>query len=305
MTFFAALARQARRTALAGLAALGFAALGLAATPAMAQPAMWAVKDADSTIYFLGTVHLLKPETEWRTEKLGAAIAEAAELWLELPTTDPQKMAGEMMGLVSRYGLSPTRRLSKDLTPEEMQTLDEAARLSGLTGAQLDMFRPWFAAITISTSAMTHAGYDPTSGVDSRIESIFGERGIAPRGLETAEQQIRVFAGMPREAELDYLRQTIKDYREAPTQLDEMVVNWASGDIAAMEEMFVTEMKAEDAALYDALLTNRNANWVVKIEEMLKGSGTIFIAVGAGHLIGPDSMIAMLDARGIKAERVQ
>src|SRR5690606_35422952 len=138
-----------------------------------------------------------------------------------------------------------------------------------------------------------------------KIEGIFGERDITPKGLETAEQQIRIFAGMPREEELDYLRQTIEDYREAPTQLDEMVANWAKGDVVAMEEMFVTEMKEEDAALYDAILTKRNANWVVQIEEMLKGSGTIFIAVGAGHLVGPDSVIAMLDAKGIKAERVQ
>lgn len=302
MILLATFGRLARRTALAGVAALG---IGAMAAPAMAQPAMWAVKDADSTIYFLGTVHLLKPETEWQTEKLAAAIAESKELWLELPTTDPEKMAGEMMGLVARYGLAPNQRLSKDLTPEELKTLDEAARLSGLTAAQLDIFRPWFAALTISTSAMTHAGYDPTSGVDSKIEGIFGAREITPKGLETAEEQIKVFAGMPREDELDYLRQTIKDYREAPTELDEMVANWAKGDIAAMEEMFVTEMKEEDAALYDAILTKRNANWVVKIEEMLKGSGTIFVAVGAGHLIGPDSVIAMLDARSIKAERVQ
>lgn len=302
MILLASFGRLARRTALAGIAALGFSA---AAAPALAQPAMWAVKDADSTIYFLGTVHLLKPETVWRTDKLDTAIAASRELWLELPSTDPEKMAGEMMGLVARYGMAPNQRLSKDLTADELKTLDEAARLSGLSAAQLDIFRPWFAAITISTAAMTHAGYDSSSGVDRKIEGIFAERDITPKGLETAEQQIKVFAGMPREEELDYLRQTIEDYREAPTQLDEMVANWAKGDLVAMEEMFVTEMKEEDAALYDAILTKRNANWVVKIEEMLKGSGTTFIAVGAGHLIGPDSVLAMLDAKGIKAERVQ
>jgi uncharacterized protein YbaP (TraB family) len=302
LILLASFARLARRTALAGLAALGLSAM---AAPALAQPAMWVVKDADSTIYFLGTVHLLKPETVWQTDKFTAAIAEAQELWLELPSTDPDKMQAEMLGLVARYGMAPNQRLSKDLTPEELKTLDEAARLSGLSAAQLDIFRPWFAALTISTSAMTHAGYDPTSGVDRKIEAAFGAREITPRGLETAEQQIKVFAGMPREEELEYLRQTIEDYREAPTQLDEMVANWAKGDLVAMEEMFVTEMKAEDAALYDALLTNRNANWVVQIEKMLEGKGTIFIAVGAGHLIGPDSVLAMLDAKGIKAERVQ
>jgi uncharacterized protein YbaP (TraB family) len=214
-------------------------------------------------------------------------------------------MQGDMMVLVSRYGLSPTDRLSKKLTEAEIKTLDEAARLAGLSAGQLDVFRPWFAALTISSAAMTRAGYDPASGVDSKIEGIFRARNIKPKGLETAEEQIKVFAGMSPTQELEYLRETMEEYHDAPTELDAMVKQWASADIAGMEKMFVTEMKQEEADLYAALLVNRNANWVVKIEDMLKGSGTTFIAVGAAHLIGPDSVIAMLDAKGVKAERVQ
>jgi uncharacterized protein YbaP (TraB family) len=44
---------------------------------------------------------------------------------------------------------------------------------------------------------------------------------------------------------------------------------------------------------------------VTQIEGILAGKGVSFMAVGAGHLIGPDSVIAMLAARGVKAERVQ
>ncbi|MDP3492057.1 MAG: TraB/GumN family protein, partial [Hyphomonadaceae bacterium] len=294
MNWFASLRSFVLRP-LAALAALA----AVCAAPALAQPAFWVVKDADSTIYLLGTIHLLKPETVWRTDKLDTAIAESNELWLELPTTNAEAMQGEMMVLVSRYGLSPASRLSKKLTEAEVKTLDEAARLAGLSASQLDVFRPWFAALTISTAAMTRAGYDPASGVDSKIEGIFRARNITPKGLETAEEQIKVFAGMSPDQELDYLRETMEEYHDAPTELDKMVRQWSTADIAGMETMFVTEMKAEEPELYAALLTNRNANWVVKIDEMLKGSGTTFIAVGAGHLIGPDSVIAMLEAKGI------
>jgi uncharacterized protein len=302
MTFAAALTRFVRTTIAA--AAAGFTLLG-AVAPASAQPALWVVKDADSTIYLLGTVHLLKPETKWHSDKLDKALAEAKELWLELPTTNAEAMQGEMMQLVARYGLSPATPLSKDLTPEEMKSLDEAAKLAGLSSSQLNVFRPWFAALTISTAAMTRAGYDPASGVDSKVEAIFRAREITPKGLETAEEQIKIFAGMSREQELDYLRETMEEYEDAPVELDKMVTQWASADIVGMEQMFVTEMKTEEPDLYAALLVNRNANWAVKIEEMLKGSGTIFIAVGAGHLIGPDSVLAMLKAKGIGSERVQ
>jgi uncharacterized protein YbaP (TraB family) len=300
MAGFAAFGRFARRTAAAALVAVSaFCA------PALAQPAFWVVKDADSTIYLLGTVHLLKPETVWKTDKLLAAMKDAQQLWLELPTTDPQAMAPEMMKLVTQYGLSPGAPLSGDLTPEELKTLDEGAKLAGLTAAQLNIFRPWFAALTISNAAMVRAGYDPSSGVDMNVEAIFKARDIKPMGLETAEQQIKVFANMTRAEELAYLRTTMEEYEKASTELDQMVEQWSHGDLAGLEQMFVTDIKDESPELYDALLKNRNANWVVKIQEMLKGKGTIFIAVGAGHLIGPDSVLAMLKAKGVKSERLQ
>lgn len=302
MSIAAALGRFARASIALALSAL---ALAGGAAPALAQPAFWVIRDADSTIYLLGTIHLLKPDTAWRGEKLESAIKEAQELWLELPTTNPEAMQGEMLQLVTKYGLAPQAPLSKDLTPAEMKTLDEAAKLAGLTASQLNFFRPWFAALTISTAAMSHAGYDPASGVDSRIEAIFRAREITPRGLETAEEQIRIFAGMTREQELKYLRETMEEYENAPVELDQMVTRWAAGDIDSLEKLLVEDMKSEGGDLYDALLVNRNANWAVKIEDMLKGKGVAFIAVGAAHLIGPDSVLAMLKARGVASSRVQ
>ncbi len=300
MPGFAAFGRVVRRTI-----AAAFVTASAFAAPAFAQPAFWVVKDADSTIYLLGTVHLLKPETVWKTDRLLAAMNEARQLWLELPTTDPQAMAPEMMQLVVKYGMSPGMPLSKDLTPAEMKTLDEAARIAGLTASQLNIFRPWFAALTISNAAMMRAGYDPASGVDMNVEAIFKARDIKPNGLENAEQQIKVFATMTREEELEYLRQTMDEYDKASTELDLMVAQWSRGDLTGLEQMFVTDMKTQTPDLYDALLLHRNTNWVVQIQEMLKGKGTIFIAVGAGHLIGSDSVLAMLKAKGIASTRVQ
>jgi uncharacterized protein YbaP (TraB family) len=214
-------------------------------------------------------------------------------------------MAPEMMQLVVKYGMSPGVPLSRDLTPDEMKTLDQAAQVAGLTASQLNVFRPWFAALTISNAAMVRAGYDPSSGVDMNVEAIFKARDIKPNGLENAEQQIKVFASMTREQELEYLRTTMEEYEKASTELDQMVEQWSHGDLAGLEQMFVTDMKTETPDLYEALLLNRNANWVVQIQEMLKGKGVSFIAVGAGHLIGPDSVLAMLKAKGIEPERVQ
>lgn len=290
-----------------GLIAALAAALFVFVSPqaALAQPALWTVRDADSTIYLLGTIHLLRPDTAWRTGRLEAAMGEAGELWLELPTTDPEAMRGDMVQLVSRYGLSPAQPLLKDLTPEESRTLNEAAGLAGLTASQLNPFRPWFAALTISTAAVTHAGYDPASGVDTRIESMFRARAITPKGLESAGEQIAIFAGMSREEELAYLRQTMNEYENAPRELDEMVRWWSAGQTDRLETLMIDDMKATTPSLYETLLVNRNRRWAEKIEDILKGKGVVFIAVGTAHLVGPDSVLAILRARGVSSQRIQ
>lgn len=299
MTVFAALLASARRI----LAAAGAGLVLLAAQPAAAEPAMWVVKDKDSTIYLLGTVHILKPETKWRTPKIDAAMAESKELWLELPGMTDEEMMTVMMPLVAQHGLSPGKPLSSRLTPEEFKSLQDAAKLAGLPIDMLAIARPWFAAVGISTSAITRAGYDPKSGVEEKLKAAFGERNIKAKGLETVEQQMQVFASMTEEEEMAFLRSALLDYDQAPVELDRMVADWASGNISDLGKMMVDELKAVSPALYEELLTKRNANWAMKIEEMLKGSGTAFIAVGAGHLIGPDSVQVQLKAKGIEATR--
>lgn len=300
---------------MAGLGALGrfartaFNAIVLAAcafgAPALAQPAMWVVKDADSTIYLLGTVHVLNADTKWETPKLDAAIAASDTLWQELPTSDPSAIGAELLPLIIRHGYSQDTKLSDLLTPAEMKTFDDAARLTGLPSIALERLRPWNAALNISNAAVMRAGYDPLSGVDGQIEKKFKARGITPNGFETAEQQITIFADMSPEEELSFLRDTLDEYQNAPAEIGKLVTGWAAGDVDGLDALFLTDARNAGGTFYEELFTKRNRAWTTKIEDMLAGKGVTFIAVGAAHLIGADSVIAMLAAEGIKAERYQ
>jgi uncharacterized protein YbaP (TraB family) len=301
MRLIAAFLARAAKFAVA--AAAGAALAFLASQPASAEPGIWVVKDKDSTIYLFGTVHVLKPETQWRTPKIDEAIAASNELWLELPGMSDEEMAAAMMPLVMKVGLSPDKPLAQRLTPEEYKSLLEAAKLANLPEQLIAMARPWFAAIGISASAYTRAGYDPKSGVEEKLKASFGERSIKAQGFETAEQQLNIFASMSEDEEMAFLRSTLKEYDQAPVELDKMVAQWAAGDVASLGKMLVDQTKEISPALYDEILAKRNANWAVKIREMLKGSGTVFIAVGAGHLLGPDSVQAQLKKKGIEAKR--
>jgi uncharacterized protein YbaP (TraB family) len=307
--------RRLLRSAIAGATALVASLLAAASAQAQVQGLpMWVIKDADSTIYLTGTIHMLPAEIEWDSEKLRNAIKDADELWLEIPMgSDVMKFAQDSMPVMMKHAISTTP-LSKLLTPEETAALKARIAEFGLppeTFAMLNAMKPWFATVTLSVSPLTSAGYDPTQGIDIKIAKLAEDDGDPIKGFETVEEQTKILASGTMEEQLAALRRLLampkSDIDAMKAEMDTLAVKWATGDIAGAEAMFADMSETDEAqfggATMDALLLNRNENWAGQIEAMLKGSGTHFIAVGGGHLVGPDSVQERLKLRGIATER--
>jgi uncharacterized protein YbaP (TraB family) len=276
------------------------AAATLAALPAAADPALWVIRDKDSTLYLLGTVHVLKPDTVWRTPAIDKALAEADELWIEVDTDDTAAMAP----LVRKYGLDPANPLSSKLTPEQKARLDGAAASMGATGAAFEPLRPWMAGLQLSIGPLMKAGYDPASGVEAKLKGAAREAGKPIRTLESLEQQISFFGDLPPAVEMAFLLSALDEMDSGPAMLDALVAAWSAGDVQALNDLMVVEMAADYPELYEALLVRRNRDWAGQIQTMLAGDGVSVIAVGAAHLVGDDSVQALLEKRGVKVERL-
>ncbi len=287
--------------ALAQAAPATAAAAPAAVLPATGSgPALWVIKDADSTLYLFGTVHVLRPTTAWGSAKVDAAFAAASDVYFEISNPDDQ---AAILPLIQQYGISPQTPLSSLLTPAEIADLDAAAKTMGASAAQLDPLRPWMAGLTLSVAPLIKAGYDPASGVEAILKARAEAGGKSVRGFETLDEQVRVLATLPEDAQLQFLRSTLESFDAATTELDGLVAAWAAGDVAGIQALGVDEMKATAPAIYDALLTRRNAGFADDIQGLLAGSGTAFIAVGAAHLAGPDSVQAMLETRAVTVEQ--
>lgn len=289
--------RRSMRRLAAGLVSV--LALGVAGS-ALAEPALWAIKDHDSTIYLFGTIHVLRPDTQWRSPKIDEAFKRSGDLTLEIVGADDPAV---MQPLILKYGLDPARPLSTRIGPEQFKRAAELAQDGGVPPQALEAMRPWLAAVSLSMTPVIKAGYDPRSGVEQVLAKAAKETGKTQAALETPEQQIRFFADMPAERETEFLRATLEDADEGVAKIDKMVVAWAAGDVAELESEFVTEMKGKYPELYDLLIVKRNEDWARQLKTKLAGSGVSFVAVGSGHLVGPDSVQAQLAKLGIKAER--
>lgn len=270
-----------------------------AAAPAAAEPPVWTVKDADSTILLFGSVHVLPAELDWRPDALDAALARADDLWFETPVDDAN--AAEATAQAQARGYLPgDQRLSNLLTPEGRARLDRICGRLGISPAGIDRLAPWYADVTLGVVTLMQQGATVTTGVEQTLAA--AAPGAKRRSFETAAGQIAFFADAPMADQLASLEDTLKQLDEDPGYYDRLIDAWAKGDTRAIEDLGVTPMRQASAYFYDRLIVQRNRQWVESIGERMKGSGRTVIVVGVGHLVGPDSVPALLRARGFKVE---
>ena len=278
------------------------AVLAVGASPALAEPALWAIKDKDSTIYLFGTVHVLKPTTQWRSPRIAKAFQDADDVVMEIEQPEDQ---ASTRALMLKYGVDQTAPLSTKLKPESYAKLQAAAQGMGFPPQALEPMRPWLAALTVSLTPLLKAGYDPESGVEKLLTAQAKAAGKPISAFETMEQQVRFFADMTPVQETQLLESTLDEIDEGPAKIDALVAAWAAGDQAELKRQMVDEMQNDYPDIYKLLLVDRNQDWANQLKTKLAGSGVSFVAVGAGHLTGPDSLQVQLAKLGIKAERVE
>jgi uncharacterized protein len=150
---------------------------------ARAEPAMWVIRDADSTIYLIGTMHLLKHDAEWNSEKVKKTVHESTELWLEIADFDNEAALAPMM---MKLGLDAEHPLSSKLNAEQKKKLEKLAGTYGIPAATLEPLRPWLASIVLGMGPILKAGYDPKAGVERVLAAQATAEGDKIRGLETA-----------------------------------------------------------------------------------------------------------------------
>ena len=281
------------------------AVLALAFAPfAPAQvdsPALWKIASQKGSVYLFGSVHLLPAEVKWRSPQVERALAESKTLVFEIDPAVAQDQQ-VMLQLVLKYGVLPQgQTLSAVLPPKLNAEFERTATAFGLPPANMAPMRPWLAALTISVQFIVSQGYDPNSGVDHLLAAWARQNGRAVGSLETADAQLSIFAGLTREEELKFLEASLRQIRETPQMLNEMLAAYRRGDLAGMEKTLNAAMD-EVPSVRKRLMRDRHERWLPQIEKMVADGGGHFVVVGAAHLVGPDSVIGMLRARGVKVE---
>ena len=286
------------RVALGGLVSLVLAGAALAAPP------IWKVTSPTGTLYLFGTIHLMSADTSWRSPALDDAYAKATTLWFETDVASPG-VAQTAQTLVLQYGLDPDHPLSSKVDAAHLASLKAALAPLKVPDAGLERFQPWVVSLMVLTLPMVQAGFDPKAGADIQLETAAAGDHKTVRTFETAEQQVKIFADMPQEAQVQMLDQAIDENAKTGQEIKAMEAAWLSGDLQRLGPLLIGEMKAKYPAFYAALIQRRNQAWVETLSSELAGPNIEMVNVGALHMVGSDGLPALLKARGFKVERLQ
>lgn len=266
-----------------------------------AKPALWVVKDKDTTIYLFGTIHLLKPGIDWFGGPVSKAFAGSQELVLEIAdqgdVATQQRVARRAMAI---GGPSLTEKLPEAMRPKFTQLLTDYQ----MPAAVVNRMKPWFAAVTLTSVPLQKLGFDPGQGVETQLRKHAAARAMPIGGLETTEEQLGFFEGLSDEMQIELLVETINEQTDVGNTLDRMIAAWSAGDVKRLE-LSLNQSMEKDAELAKLLLFDRNERWADWIKARLEKPGTVFMAVGAGHLAGKGSVQDALKARRIKTKRVK
>ncbi|KQS02404.1 hypothetical protein ASG11_14715 [Sphingomonas sp. Leaf357] len=277
-------------------AALLAVALTACGKPAIeARPALWRVSDGDTEIWLLGTIHALPPGVRWETPAVTRAIAQADTLVTEIAAASPEVAGAVFAKFAQAKGLPP---IAVRVAPGQQAVLADAARAAGVSVETLNGLRTWAAAVTLAAGPMRAAGASPDNGVEATLATRFAGRRRA--ALETQSEQLAIFNALPEAAQRVLLARALADAGGYATTL----AAWEAGDVRALAASFGPAFRGAPE-LERSLETARNARWSGWIARRMRAPGRVLVAVGAGHLVGRDSVVAMLAARGFKVSRVE
>jgi uncharacterized protein YbaP (TraB family) len=287
--------------ALAGALALAAPAFADTAKPRDADPALWVMRDADTTVYLFGTVHFLPKDIVWFDEAVADAFAASDELRMELlPVDDPASLGP----LILKLAVDPKgRTMAQRMSPEDHAAYVKAMQDLGLPAAQLEPLEPWFIGIQAVSLMYVKAGYDPKSGAEEVLTQAARKAGKTITAFETPEQQFAMLDSTPEAEQLIGVRDLANGQDEALKMFSTLLGYWARGEAEETGRLMNEEMK-ETPVTARILLTDRNARWAADLKARMDRPGVVFVAVGAGHLTGKDSVQDLLARDGLKVERI-
>lgn len=263
---------------------------------------LWKVVSKDSTVYLLGSVHLLKSNAYPLSQAIEQAFRDSTKLVLEVDMDSLNSIDSQQM-ILAKALLPEGKTLNQILAPATYQAVREKVEDLGLDIEALKRMKPWFLSLSLVAMKMQQLGYDAQHGVDRHFFDRARKAKKEVLGLETADFQINLLDSLPTKIQEESLLQTLEELDQFETEFEQVVQAWAAGHEKQLDRLLLESFK-EYPDVYAKLISERNRNWLPKIEGYVVSGNKTLVVVGAAHLVGRDGVVELLKQKGYSVEQL-
>jgi uncharacterized protein YbaP (TraB family) len=271
------------------------------ALEAAQKTCLWAVEFGANRVFLLGSIHYLRADAYPLPSAINAAYADSRVIVFETDITRMQDPSVQTRMLeLGTYpkGQSVFNALGADTRQQLRQKLAQA----GLPAEVVEGLKPWLVALTLSSLEFMRLGFDPNLGVDMHYYKRAQSDGKKIAALEAVENQLELLAGMNARAQEKFLSQTLQELDQVPRMAADLFALWRAGRTEALYRLLF-ETIDRYPEIRDRMLVRRNQAWLEKIEDLIRRREAALVIVGAMHLIGPGSVVDLLQKRGYRVEQ--
>jgi len=275
---------------------ISFTMLVTLSTFASSNSSVWKISKNNDHVFIGGTVHILPEEEFPLPDEFMNAYKNTDEVILEAQLPDPSDMAAQQ-AMITQMSYSEGKSLQNVLMPDTYKLLAKYFEVMGLDVAQFNGFKPGFIVSLMAIIELQKAEISG-EGVDAFFETLATKDAKKIDYLETAEMQFTMLSELGEGYEDEFIKGSIELNSSFTDFFQNTLDAWRSGDAKSLETLINTATLEADEKSYDALFSQRNKNWVPKIEALFNDNDKEFVLVGAGHLFGKDGLIKLLKSKG-------
>ena len=262
---------------------------------------LWkAVSPDGGTVYLLGSVHILPPDTYPLAPIIESAFRESTTMVFEV---DFNTMQHSGPAVFAAGALPEGKKLDKMLSEDTQKILKTYLDSAGLSPSMVESMRPWMAALSLTALQLVKLGYSPDNGVDITLARRASKAHKKIIGLESAKEQIELFSGLDERQSEAFLRYTIRDLEGLEKDLGEIIDAWKNGNTAALRQL-LGEAFSKEPVVFRRFVTDRNERWMPQILELFEKRRVSMVVVGALHLVGEDGLLEKLRKADIHVEQL-
>ena len=272
------------------------------------RPLLWsavAPGSSEGSLYLLGSLHMGTPALLDLGPAVASAWADASELVVEVDISrlDPN----EVIEIIQQSGFLPSGRTLRDFVSAETWAMLEAfAAERGLPVSLFEPLKPWRASTLVAVAQLRDSGLAASYGVDQQLIDRASRTDKPIVELESFRSQMEMFDGLDWKVQTLMLDEVLVKSDRAAEDAREMVERWRQGDEEALVRFFFGSLEEhpEFEPLYEKVFFERNEAMSEALESLTRDGKTRLAVVGAGHMVGPRGIPALLESRGFQVERV-